>query len=109
VAADAFEVGAALAVTSGAVVLRTPVFELLQYRPRTPTVRRVPLLVVPPTINKYYIVDLAPGRSLVEYLVDSGLQVFVISWRNPDARHRDWGPTVGFRNSVGCAEQQGRR
>jgi polyhydroxyalkanoate synthase len=90
VAADAFEVGADLAVTPGAVVLRTPVFELLQYRPRTPKVRRVPLLVVPPTINKYYIVDLAPGRSLVEYLVRSGQQVFVISWRNPDARHRDW-------------------
>jgi polyhydroxyalkanoate synthase subunit PhaC len=91
VAADAFEVGADLAVTPGAVVLRTPMFELLQYRPRTPTVRRVPLLVVPPTINKYYVVDLAPGRSLVEYLVGSGQQVFVISWRNPDARHRDWG------------------
>src|SRR4029453_14863543 len=59
-------------------------------RPPTPKVRRVPLLVVPPTINKYYILDLAPGRSLVEYLVDSGQQVFVISWRNPDARHRDW-------------------
>jgi polyhydroxyalkanoate synthase subunit PhaC len=87
---DAFQVGTDLAVTPGAVVLRTPVFELLQYRPRTPRVRRVPLLVVPPTINKYYIVDLAPGRSLVEYLVDSGQQVFVISWRNPDARHRDW-------------------
>jgi polyhydroxyalkanoate synthase len=91
VAAAAFEVGADLAVTPGAVVLRTPIFELLQYRPRTPTVRRVPLLVVPPTINKYYIVDLAAGRSLVEYLVGSGQQVFVISWRNPDARHRDWG------------------
>ena len=52
--------------------------------------QRVPLLVVPPTINKYYILDLAPGRSLVEYLVDSGQQVFVVSWRNPDARHRDW-------------------
>jgi polyhydroxyalkanoate synthase len=90
VAPDAFEVGTDLAVTPGAVVLRTPLFELLQYRPRTPRVRRVPLLVVPPTINKYYIVDLAPGRSLVEYLVDSGQQVFVISWRNPDARHRDW-------------------
>ena len=88
---DAFEVGADLAVTPGAVVLRTPMFELLQYRPQTPRVRRVPLLVVPPTINKYYIVDLAPGRSLVEYLVASGQQVFVVSWRNPDARHRDWG------------------
>jgi poly[(R)-3-hydroxyalkanoate] polymerase subunit PhaC len=91
VAADAFEVGADLAVTPGAVVLRTPVFELLQYQPQTPKVRRVPLLIVPPTINKYYILDLAPGRSLVEYLVGSGQQVFVISWRNPDARHRDWG------------------
>jgi poly(3-hydroxyalkanoate) synthetase len=91
VPADAFEVGADLAVTPGAVVLRTPMFELLQYRPQTPRVRRVPLLVVAPTINKYYIVDLAPGRSLVEYLVASGQQVFVVSWRNPDARHRDWG------------------
>ncbi|HEX6676135.1 MAG TPA: alpha/beta fold hydrolase [Actinomycetes bacterium] len=91
VAADAFEVGADLAVTPGAVVLRTPMFELLQYQPRTPRVRRVPLLVVPPTINKYYVLDLAPGRSLVEYLVEGGQQVFVISWRNPDARHRDWG------------------
>src|SRR4029453_1702118 len=87
---DAFQVGTDLAVTPGAVVLRTPVFELLQYRPRTPRVRRVPLLVVPPTINKYYILDLAPGRSLVEYLVDRCQQVFVVSWRNPDARHRDW-------------------
>jgi polyhydroxyalkanoate synthase len=87
---DAFEVGADLAVTPGAVVLRTPVFELLQYQPQTPKVHRVPLLIVPPTINKHYILDLAPGRSLVEYLIGSGQQVFVISWRNPDARHRHW-------------------
>ena len=51
----------------------------------------MPLLIVPPTINKYYAMDLAPGRSLVEYLVRQGQQVFVISWRNPDARHADWG------------------
>ncbi|HZB57879.1 MAG TPA: alpha/beta fold hydrolase [Actinomycetota bacterium] len=91
VAADAFEVGADLALTPGAVVLRTSVFELLQYQPQTPRVRRVPLLIVPPMINKYYILDLAPGRSLIEHLVGSGQQVFVVSWRNPDARHRDWG------------------
>ena len=54
-------------------------------------VREVPLLIVPPTINKYYALDLAPGRSLVEYLVRQGQQVFMISWRNPDARHADWG------------------
>ncbi len=94
VEADAFEVGRDLAVTPGAVVLRTPVFELLQYTPQTPRVRRVPLLVVPPMINKYYIVDLAPERSLIEYLVRSGQQVFAVSWRNPDARHRDWGTDV---------------
>src|SRR5437660_6003138 len=87
---DAFEVGGDLAVTPGSVVLRTPVFELIQYLPVTATVRQVPLLIVPPTINKFYVMDLAPGRSLVEYLTASGLQVFMISWRNPDARHAAW-------------------
>jgi len=87
---DAYVVGTDLATTPGAVVLRTPVFELLQYRPTTETVRAVPLLIVPPTINKYYILDLAPGRSMIEYLVSQGQQVFVISWRNPDARHASW-------------------
>ena len=87
---DAFEVGVDLAVTPGSVVLRTPVFELIQYRPATPAVRQIPLLIVPPTINKFYVMDLAPGRSLVEYLVASGQQVFMISWRNPDARHSAW-------------------
>jgi class II poly(R)-hydroxyalkanoic acid synthase len=88
---DAFEVGTDLAVTPGEVILRTDVFELIQYAPQTPKVRRVPLLIVPPTINKFYVIDLAPQRSLVEHLVRSGQQVFVISWRNPDARHADWG------------------
>jgi polyhydroxyalkanoate synthase len=86
-----FEVGENIAVTPGAVVLRTPVFELIQYRPQTAEVRTLPVLVVPPTINKYYVLDLAPGRSLVEYLVQQGMQVFVVSWRNPDARHSTWG------------------
>jgi poly[(R)-3-hydroxyalkanoate] polymerase subunit PhaC len=86
-----FEVGRTIAVTPGAVVLRTEVLELIQYRPQTERVREVPLLIVPPTINKYYALDLAPERSLVEYLVRGGQQVFVISWRNPDARHADWG------------------
>ena len=88
---DAFEVGTDLAVTPGVVVLRTDVFELIQYTPQTPKVRSVPLLIVPPTINKYYIIDLAEQRSLVEHLVASGQQVYCISWRNPDARHADWG------------------
>ncbi len=88
---DAFEVGRDIAVTPGAVVLRTDVFELIQYTPQTPKVRRVPLLIVPPTINKYYVIDLAEQRSLVEHLVANGQQVYCISWRNPDARHADWG------------------
>jgi polyhydroxyalkanoate synthase len=87
---DAFKVGVDLAVTPGAVVARTEVFELIQYRPATPAVRQVPLLIVPPTINKYYVIDLAPGRSLAEYLAGRGLQVFVMSWRNPGARHAKW-------------------
>ena len=86
-----FTVGENIAVSPGAVVLRTEVLELIQYRPQTEQVREVPLLIVPPTINKFYAIDLAKGRSLVEYLVGAGQQVFVISWRNPDVRHRDWG------------------
>ena len=82
-----FQVGENLAATPGAVILRTEVFELIQYRPQTKQVHEVPLLVVPPTINKYYVLDLAPGRSLIEYLVQQGQQVFAISWRNPDAAH----------------------
>ncbi len=85
-----FELGRNIAASPGAVVLRTEVFELLQYTPTTPQVRAVPLLFVPPTINKFYAIDLAPGRSLVEYLVGTGQQVFVMSWRNPEAVHADW-------------------
>jgi len=88
---SAFEVGRNIAVTPGEVVLRTEVLELIQYRPQTGQVREVPLLIVPPTINKFYALDLAPGRSMVEYLVQNGQQVFVISWRNPGARHAGWG------------------
>ena len=91
VAPDAFEVGRDLAVTPGAVVRRAEICELIQYEPATPRVHEFPLVIVPPMINKFYVTDLAPGRSMVEYLVSQGHQVFAISWRNPDARHRDWG------------------
>jgi polyhydroxyalkanoate synthase subunit PhaC len=87
----AFEVGRDLALTPGAVVFRTELFELIQYAPVTERVCRDPLLIVPPMINKYYLIDLAPGRSMVEFLVSQGHQVFAMSWRNPDARHSDWG------------------
>jgi polyhydroxyalkanoate synthase subunit PhaC len=80
-----FEVGVNLAASPGSVVLHTDLFELIQYQPQTKQVRELPLLIVPPTINKYYVLDLAPGRSLVEHLVAHGQQVFMMSWRNPDA------------------------
>jgi polyhydroxyalkanoate synthase subunit PhaC len=88
---SAFTVGENLALTEGAVVLRTEMFELLQYRPQTSQVYEHPMLVVPPMINKFYITDLAPDRSMVEHLVRSGQQVFAMSWRNPDERHAAWG------------------
>jgi polyhydroxyalkanoate synthase subunit PhaC len=82
--ASKFAVGENLALSAGAVVMRTEVFELIHYKPQTELVHEVPLLFVPPTINKYYILDIAPGRSLVEHLVRAGQQVFMVSWRNPD-------------------------
>ena len=85
-----FSVGGNLATSAGSVVLRTPVIELIQYAPTTEQVLETPLLVIPPMINKFYIADLAPGRSMVEHWVEQGQQVFAISWRNPSAEHRDW-------------------
>lgn len=87
---DAFQVGRNVACTPGAVVYRDEVFELLQYTPTTAMVQPIPLLIIPPQINKYYIVDLAPERSFIEYAVKQGLQVFCISWRNPTVKQRDW-------------------
>jgi polyhydroxyalkanoate synthase len=85
-----FRLGETVATSPGAVVLRTEVFELLQYKPATPTVGKVPVVFIPPEISRHYILDLSPGRSLVEFLVAQGHQVFIVSWRNPTAEHRDW-------------------
>jgi len=88
---DAFTLGETIAVTPGSVVYRTEEFELIQYAPQTDEVYAVPLLMVPPVINKFYIMDIAPGRSMIEYFVRQGVQVFAISWRNPTAEQRNWG------------------
>jgi polyhydroxyalkanoate synthase subunit PhaC len=85
-----FTVGGNLAVTPGQVVHRSDVFELIQYAPSTAETYRRPLVAIPPQINKFYITDIAPGRSLVEYTVASGVPYFAVSWHNPTAAQRDW-------------------
>ncbi len=84
-----FEVGVNMAATPGAVVYRSELIELIQYAPAGKQVYAVPLLFCPPWINKYYIMDLAPGRSLIEWAVQHGQTCFAISYRNPDASMRD--------------------
>ena len=88
-----FKVGRDLAATPGAVVYRDEMFELLQYTPTTPRVRAIPVLMVPPQVNRHYVLDLSPGRSLAEYAVSQGIQVFMVVWRNPSASRGDgkWG------------------
>ncbi|SDO32984.1 class II poly(R)-hydroxyalkanoic acid synthase [Pseudomonas jinjuensis] len=88
---NAFEVGRNLAATPGAVVFRNDVLELIQYKPLGEYLHARPLLVVPPQINKYYIFDLSPEKSFVQYALKNNIQLFIVSWRNPDARHREWG------------------
>src|SRR4029077_13533890 len=83
-----FEVGRNLAATPGKVVFRNDLMELIQYAPQTPQVRSVPMLASPPWINKYYIMDLAPGRSFLEWAITHERTVFAISYRNPDPSMR---------------------
>jgi len=81
-----FEVGRTLAITPGKVVFQNDLMQLIQYEPSTPQVLKVPLLIVPPWINKFYILDLTPEKSFIKWCVDQGITVFVVSWVNPDAR-----------------------
>ncbi len=82
----AFEVGKNIAITPGKVVFQNDLLQLIQYTPSTDKVRAVPLLIVPPWINKFYILDLSPQKSFIKYMVDQGFTVFIVSWVNPDER-----------------------
>jgi len=87
--ATAFELGRNLATTQGKIVYQNDLLQLIQYSPTTDKVHERPLLMVPPWINKYYILDLTPQKSLIKYVVDQGFTVFVVSWVNPDERLSD--------------------
>ena len=88
---DAFEVGRNIGASEGAVVFRNRMFELIQYTPTTETVYRTPLLIFPPWINKFYILDLKPENSFIRWAVSQGFTVFVVSWVNPDTSYADVG------------------
>lgn len=90
---DAFKVGENLATTPGEVVFRNHLFELIQYTPTTEKVHKTPLMIFPPWINKFYILDLKEENSLIKWIVDQGFTLFVVSWINPDATYRDVGMT----------------
>jgi polyhydroxyalkanoate synthase subunit PhaC len=88
-APDAFEVGRNMAMTPGKVVRRTPLYELIQYSPVTDEVYATPLIIFPPWINRFYILDLNPEKSFIRWAVEQGLTVFVVSWRSADATMKD--------------------
>jgi len=88
---DAFEVGKNLGTSEGSVVFRNDVLELIQYKPITEQVHERPLLVVPPQINKFYVFDLSPDKSLARFCLRNNVQTFIISWRNPTKAQREWG------------------
>ncbi len=98
-----FKLGVNLAATPGKVVFRNELMELIQYAPSTPEVYKRPLLMVPPWINKFYVLDLNPEKSFIRWAVAQGLTVFVVSWVNPDERHADKGFEAYMREGIFAA------
>ena len=89
--ATPFKLGENMATSPGQVVVRDEMFELLQFTCSTPQVHKRPLVMSPPQINKYYAIDLSPDKSLIKWAADSGVQLFIVSWRNPTIEQRHWG------------------
>jgi len=102
---SAFEVGRNIGTTEGSVVFRNEIMELIQYTPTTETVHKIPLLIFPPWINRFYILDLKEKNSLIKWIVDQGYTLFVVSWKNPDESYRDFGMDdyveKGFLTAIG--------
>ena len=86
-----FKIGENVANSKGAVIFKSEMLEVIQYQPKTKQVHKIPLVVIPPQINKFYALDLAPDKSMVRFLTKMGYQVFAISWRNPTRQHSHWG------------------
>ena len=106
---DAFSVGGNIAVSEGAVVYRNKMFELIQYTPTTAKVHEVPVVIFPPWINKFYIMDLKPANSLIKWIVDQGFTLFVVSWVNPDAAYAGTGMDDYIRDGFMRAMAEVRR
>ena len=100
---NAFEVGKDLATTKGHVVYKNELIELIQYAPLTETVYAQPLLILPPFINKYYILDMRPENSLVKWITEQGFTTFVVSWRNPNEEHAEYSFEDYIRRGLMCA------
>ena len=106
---NAFEVGRNIGATPGSVVFRNRMFELIQYTPTTETVHQTPLLIFPPWINKFYVLDLKPQNSLIKWIVDQGFTLFVVSWVNPDASYAGVGMDDYIREGYLTAMAEVRR
>ncbi|MGB3146736.1 MAG: class I poly(R)-hydroxyalkanoic acid synthase [Paracoccaceae bacterium] len=106
---EAFKVGENLATTEGSVIYRNRLFELIQYKPTTEQVHEIPLVIFPPWINKFYILDLRPENSLIKWVVDQGFTLFVVSWKNPDPSYADVGMDnyiqEGFQKAITVAKK----
>lgn len=106
---EAFHLGQNIAATPGSVVFRNRMLELIQYKPTTETVYETPLLIFPPWINKFYVMDLKPSNSLIKWIVDQGFTLFVVSWVNPDASYADVGMDDYIREGYLTAMAEVRR